>query len=82
MAVVHIPTLLRRHTGGVGRFELQGTTVGELLDQLEQLHPGIKALLLRSNLAVSVDDEISPLGGMESVHPDSEVHFVAAISGG
>ncbi len=82
MAVVHIPTMLRRHTGGVARFELQGATVGELVDELERLHPGIKALLLRPNLAVAVDDEVSPIGAMEVVRPESEIHFVAAISGG
>ncbi len=82
MATVHIPTVLRVHAGGHASFTLEGKTVGELLDHLEQLHPGLKALLLRPNLAVCVDDEVSPLGALEPVQAASEVHFIAAITGG
>lgn len=87
MATVHIPTLLRDLTGGRGSLELSGSTVREIIERLEEAHPGIKARLvegdkIRPNISVAVDGEISPLGILERVGPSSEVHFVAAIRGG
>ena len=87
MATVFIPTLLQPGVGGVSRVEVSGASVRQVIEQLEQLHPGIQAKLveggrLRPNLSVAVDGEVSPLGLLEPVGPESEVHFVVAISGG
>jgi molybdopterin synthase sulfur carrier subunit len=66
---------------------VEGSTVREVIDNLEQSWPGIRERLvtenrLRSNISVAVDGEVTPLGLLEPVSPSSEVHFVAAISGG
>lgn len=66
---------------------MEGATIREVIDNLEQTWPGIRERLvtenrLRSNISVAVDGEITPLGLLEPVSPMSEVHFVAAISGG
>jgi molybdopterin converting factor small subunit len=87
MATVYIPTLLQPAAGGVSRIEVPGATVRQVIAEIERLHPGLQAKLvegdrLRPNLSVAVDGEVSPLGLMEPVSPDSEVHFVTAISGG
>ena len=87
MATVFIPTLLQPAVGGVKRVEVTGATVRQVIEELERLHPGIEAQLvddgrLRTNLSVAVDGEVSPLGLLERVGPNSEVHFVTAISGG
>jgi molybdopterin converting factor small subunit len=87
MATVYIPTLLQPAAGGASRIDVPGASVRQIIANLEQLHPGIQAKLLdgdrlRPNLSVAVDGEVSPIGLMESVLPDSEVHFVTAISGG
>jgi len=87
LPTVYIPALLRGLTGGRSSFEAEGATVREVIDNLERAWPGIRDRLvdegrLRPNLSVAVDGEISPLGLLESVEPSSEVHFVAAISGG
>lgn len=82
MATVFFPTLVRQQTGGLAQIEVSGATVGELIIGIEARFPGISKHLLRPNLAISVDDEVTPLGVLESVRPDSEVHFIAAISGG
>ena len=87
MPTVFIPTLLQHASGGAGQVDVPGATVRQIVDNLEQLHPGIRAKLvegdrLRPNLSVAVDGEVSPLGLLEPVGPDSEVHFVTAISGG
>ena len=87
VAVVYIPTILSSLTGGKSPVEVEGTTVRQVIDNLERSWPGIRDRLvagdrLRPNISVAVDGEISPLGLLERVSAKSEVHFVAAISGG
>ncbi len=87
MPIVYIPTLLRSLAGGETRVELEGATVREVIDNLENACPGIRARLLeedrlRPNIRVAVDGQITPLGLLERVSPASEIHFVAAVSGG
>lgn len=67
--------------------EVEGGTVGEVVDNLDRLWPGIGDRIveqgrLRQNISVAVDGEITPMGLLEAVAPASEVHFVAAIKGG
>lgn len=83
MAHVFIPTLLRAATGGASEVTVTGcATVREVVDALEELFPGVGAKLTGPNMAIAVDGEVSPIGLMEPVGPDSEVHFVTAIKGG
>jgi molybdopterin synthase sulfur carrier subunit len=42
---VRIPTPLRTLTGGADEVAIEGGTVGELLDNLEKKHPGLKERL-------------------------------------
>ncbi len=79
MARVFIPTLLRQLTN-CAETGIAGETVGQVLDKLESLYPGIGERL--SGAAVAVDGEVTTLGRLEPVGPESEVHFVAAIKGG
>jgi len=74
-------------TGGRSPLQVEGSTVREVIDNLEQTWPGIRERLvtdnrIRPNISVAVDGEVTPLGLLEPVSPTSEVHFVAAISGG
>ena len=87
MALVYIPTPLAGLTGHRSPLQVEGATVGEVIDNLERAWPGIRERLisegrLRSNISVAVDGEVTPLGLREPVSASSEVHFVAAISGG
>jgi molybdopterin synthase sulfur carrier subunit len=87
MAKVYIPALLQNLTGGNAQLDIEGSTVREIIDNLEQKYPGIKDRLvessqLRPNISVAIDGEITPLGMLEGVAESSEVHFVAAIRGG
>jgi molybdopterin synthase sulfur carrier subunit len=84
---VYIPSLLQSLTGGNAQVGVSGSTVREVIDNLEQLYPGIQSRLvengqLRANISVAVDGEITPLGLLEQVGDGSEIHFVAAIKGG
>ncbi|MCC6858146.1 MAG: MoaD/ThiS family protein [Bryobacterales bacterium] len=87
MARVYIPALLRGFSGGREVIEIAGTTVREVIENLERDCPGIRDRLLesgrlRSNISVAVDGEVSPEGLREPVAPESEVHFIPAIRGG
>jgi len=88
MPRVFLPSMLREAAGGDAEHEASGATVAELLDDLDGRFPGLRARLvdsagdLKGNLAVAVDGEVSPLGLLERVDPEAEVHFVPAISGG
>ena len=87
MAIVYIPAQLARLTGGKSSLEVEGATVRQVIDNLERVVPGIRERLLvedrlRPNISVAVDGEVSPVGLLEPVSAESEVHFIAAISGG
>ena len=87
MAVVWIPSLMRDLTGGKETIEVSGTTVGEVIEAVNQVFPGFSARIrdsqgLRRGIAVAVDTHVARFGLAEPVSPASEVHFVAAIAGG
>jgi molybdopterin synthase sulfur carrier subunit len=87
MATVFIPTSMQKLTGGEDRVAIPGSTVREIVKNLDVEFPGIKERLvdgfkIKSSISVAVDGEISPMGILEKVGEDSEVHFVAAIGGG
>jgi molybdopterin synthase sulfur carrier subunit len=87
MATVFIPSLLQKLTDGAEVVEVSGSTVRQIVEGLENLHPGIKARLvdgfkIKPNISVAIDGEVSPLGMLEKVGEDSEVHFLPAIGGG
>ena len=76
-------------TGGKQRVQVEGSTVRQLLNNLEREFPGTKAILyddeqddLSPGVAVIVDGEASQLGLLERLKEDSEVHFLPAIGGG
>jgi len=84
MPTVFIPHALRTFANGQESVEVAGSTVREVINNLD---PGLRAQLLdgtklKANLAVAVDGSVAPLGLLERVEPGSEIHFVAAISGG
>jgi len=87
MARVWIPSLLRDVTGGADSVIVPGSSVRQVIEELDRLHPGARSRLcdgdvLRSGLAVVVDNEVARLGLLQSVGPDSEVHLLPAIGGG
>ena len=46
---VSIPTILRTHTGGEKRVEGSGSTLSELIDNLETANPGLKERLVAAD---------------------------------
>ena len=89
MAEVWIPPQMQDATGGQERVQVDGRTVRQLVNNLDQQFPGLKSMLydeeeddIMAGLAVIVDGEASQLGLLERVSETSEVHFLPAIGGG
>ncbi|MCH8869487.1 MAG: MoaD/ThiS family protein [Chloroflexi bacterium] len=87
MATVFIPSLMQSLTDGKHEVEVEGATVRQIINNLEAAFPGMKERLLdqgqmKSNISVAVDGEVTPLGMLEKVGENSEVHFLPAIGGG
>lgn len=87
---VIIPTPLRKFTNEVETVEVQGSTVGEVINQLESRFPGIQARLCEENgelrrfINVYVDGEdIRFANNLQTpVGERAEISIVPAIAGG
>jgi molybdopterin synthase sulfur carrier subunit len=96
MAVeVRIPTILRTYTGGEKAVTGEGSTLSELIENLEASHPGIKDRLIEANGAdgsgdlrrfVNVyvnDEDVRFTGGLgTSVSDGDQVVVLPAVAGG
>jgi molybdopterin synthase sulfur carrier subunit len=87
LPVVGIPSLLRDLTNGQRSLSVEGDTIRQLIDHLDELYPGLKERLcdgdrLRPSIAIVVDGHTSTLKLRHRLKESSEVHFVISISGG
>lgn len=87
MATVFIPSLMQKLSDGKGKVRVEGATVRQIVNNLDAEYPGFKSRLvedgrIKGNISVAIDGEITPLGMLEKVGADSEVHFLPAIGGG
>lgn len=86
---VSIPTILRTHTGGEKSVEAKGSTVSEVLTDLDANHSGIKARLIKDgslhrfvNIYVN-DEDVRFAGGLEAPVADGDsVTILPAVAGG
>ncbi|MGE5288487.1 MAG: MoaD/ThiS family protein [Micromonosporaceae bacterium] len=86
---VRIPTILRNYTGGAKAVEGKGSTIGELLADLDSRHPGLSERIadesgLRRFVNVYLNDEdVRFLGGLETPLKDGDtVTVLPAVAGG
>jgi MoaD family protein len=87
---VKIPTQLRNLTGGVAEVQADGSTLGDLVTDLESRHPGFKERILddsgsvRRFVNVYVNDEdVRFLDGLSTaVSDDATVSIIPAVAGG
>ena len=87
MAVVHIPTHLRRYTSDEATVEVPGGTLRSVIEALEAAHPGLRDVLMtdgrvRSEIAIAVNSMVTENNLLEPIPDDAEVHLVPAIAGG
>lgn len=88
-ATVRIPTPLRNHTGGKDVVAAEGATIGDVIDDLEAQHPGIKDKLVDDkgvrrfvNIFVG-DEDIRFMDGIQTAVKDGdEISIIPAIAGG
>lgn len=87
---VRVPTTLRTLTAGASEVSVDGTTVVEVLDHLESVHPGFKDRLLDVdgtlrrfvNLYVA-DDDIRFRDGLDTPVADGDtLSIIPAVAGG
>ena len=90
MAVkVSIPTILRSHTDGQKSVEASGSTVAEVINDLDAKHGGLKDRLVKEgslhrfvNVYVN-DEDVRFSGGLEaSVTDGDSVTILPAVAGG
>jgi molybdopterin converting factor small subunit len=88
MAIVFIPSALRRLTGGIDRVDAAGATVGDVVAAVDRRFPGFGAAVtgddgaLAASLQLFVDGEMSAEGLLAPVGADAEVHLLPALAGG
>jgi len=90
MAIVRIPSPLRRYTGGQSKVSVAGETVIEVIDNLDTAYPGLKSRICDEsgqikryvNIFIN-EDEIRTLQGADTpVGERDEVSIVPAMAGG
>jgi sulfur-carrier protein len=84
---VHVPTPLRSYTGERAEVEADGTTVAQLLDDLDRRFPGIRFRMIdeqdriRQHIRLFVDGEmVSEIS--HPIRPGEEIQILCALSGG
>jgi len=87
MATVFLPYALRKYADGAERVEVPAKTLRELVDNLEAAYPGTRDHLieddrLKPGLAAIVGHVATRRGLLQKLEPETEVHFITAISGG
>ena len=86
---VRIPTPLRTLTGGEDAVSVSGQTVGDVIENLEKSHPGVRERLLDDkgirrfvNIYLG-DEDVRFLDGLGThVKEGDEISIVPAIAGG
>ncbi|MDQ3709316.1 MAG: MoaD/ThiS family protein [Actinomycetota bacterium] len=87
---VRIPTVLRKHTDGEAKVSGEGSTLAELVDDLDGRHAGLRDALvgmdgqLHRFINVYLNDEdVRFLGGIQTPLRDSDtVSILPAVAGG
>ncbi len=87
---VRIPTILRTYTGGAAEVDVEGMTLAEVLDSLDDANAGIKGRIvdeqgrLRRFVNVYVgNDDVRFAEGLQTPTPvGSTVSVIPAVAGG
>lgn len=81
MVKVHLWSGLRRLAGDAETVTVEAATVGQMLDALVALHPGLKPII-EGGVAVAIDGEITNGGRHLRVNDNSEIHLLQQMKGG
>ncbi|MCZ6598524.1 MAG: MoaD/ThiS family protein [Planctomycetota bacterium] len=85
--IVHVGSVLYSYTANEPEVEAEGATLGAVLDDLEQRHPGLRFRVVdeqrqvRQHMNVFVNGR--PTRDLRTrLDPSDEVHILQALSGG
>ncbi|GAA1449300.1 ubiquitin-like small modifier protein 1 [Nocardiopsis tropica] len=89
-ASVRVPTILRTYTDDASEVEAKGSTLAELLDDLEANYPGIRARILDDNgkvrrfvnVYVGDEDVRFEKGLQTEIAEGAKVSIIPAVAGG
>lgn len=89
-ASVRVPTILRTYTDDAAHVTAEGTTLAEVLDDLEANYPGIRARILDDNGKVRRfvnvyvgDEDVRFDNGLQTrVAEGAQVSIIPAVAGG
>ena len=87
---VRIPTILRTYTGGQSRVSAAGSTLAEVIDDLDSSYPGIKGRILDEQGAIRRfvnvyvgNDDVRYTDGLKTPTSDgAQVSVIPAVAGG
>lgn len=84
---VFIPPAIRALANGQESVEASGTSVLQVICDVERQFPGFKARVcqddaLRPGMTVVVNGAVSALGTLQRLTGDAEIHFLPALGGG
>lgn len=84
---VHIPTALRSYTAQQGEVQTEGSTLAEILSNLDRRYSGLRFRIIteqdtiRPHIRIFVNE--SQVQTLESpLQPGDEIYIVCALSGG
>ncbi|WP_116246212.1 ubiquitin-like small modifier protein 1 [Nocardiopsis sp. FIRDI 009] len=89
-ASVRVPTILRTYTDDASEVTAEGTTLAEVIDDLEANYPGIRARILDDagkvrrfvNVYVGDEDVRFEKGLQTEVADGSQISIIPAVAGG
>lgn len=84
---VFVPAPLRPYTGNKGQVEADGSTLAELLAELDRRYPGFRFRIIneqdaiREHIKIFVNQELASRLAM-ALGPGDEIQIICALSGG
>ena len=84
---VYIPTPLRSYTGQKGLVDGEGSTLGEVLSDLDRRYPGFRFRIvseqddIREHIKIFVNQE-QERDLTTHLAPGDQIHIICALSGG
>ncbi len=87
---VRLPTLLRPHVGGNSSLEVEGNTVGQVIDQMVSIYPDLEGQIITPNgdlhKFINIylnDDDIRYLDKLDTkLNAGDTISILPAVAGG
>jgi molybdopterin converting factor small subunit len=81
MVEVQLWSGLKRYTDGQDKIEVEGKTIGQLLDNIVKKYPALEPTI-EAGVSVAVDGRIMARDLTVEVSPESEVFLLEQLKGG